>query len=147
MDLDDLVKVDGLIQSASAFCGHQYDLPVHRVNLLHCVGDRFVTAASLVLVRDENGEADFRMLAIIDHIGDQAELLIQPFQFVAFQVNLCVGLTLLLGYHIAITGESIKSGKLCGPVVERHVRTGGRLPMRMIDDVRIDVSSVGLAFF
>ena len=76
VDFDDLIKVDGLVQSASAFCGHQYNLLRNTIHLLHSVSDRFITSASLELIRHENGEADLRMLTVHDYIGNQRELMI-----------------------------------------------------------------------
>ena len=78
---------------------------------------------------------------------DQAQLLIQALLFRFAEFNPLICKTLFFLYHITVAGQSIKRGKLCSSVIQAHVWPGRGLPVRMIDDIRIHIAAIWLAFF
>ena len=87
------------------------------------------------------------MSADAERIGNQRELLIQHFQFISFRMDLFVCDPLLLPDHVTVPGKCIERTELRCTVIERHVRADRRLPVRMINDIRIDVAAVSFAVF
>ena len=77
VDFGNPVDVDCGVQPSDATLFHQNDLPGHRVYLLYFLGCGHIFSTKLHRIRLKVGDGHSRFRAILYHIGNQGELLVQ----------------------------------------------------------------------
>ena len=138
MDFKDAVYAY-LFATRAFICREKNKLSLNRLNLPHLSYEFSIGAARFQRVRHEVYYRHQWMVAVLNHLVNQRQLLIQQ-ELLAFgQFDLPVCHPAGFRNHAIEAGERRKGRKLCRAVVHAHVRTVFRLMMRKRQDVSVGI--------